>query len=86
MKYYLGIEFGSTRIKAVVIDERRNPVSSGDYTWASKLENGVWTYELDEALAGLKQAISELELMADKLRRGLEPTDGCPGRTGRGRT
>lgn len=39
-----------------------------------------------EELAGLKQAISELELMADKLRRGLEPTDGCPGRTGRSRT
>ncbi len=61
MKYYLGIEFGSTRIKAVVIDERRNPVSSGDYTWASKLENGVWTYELDEALAGLKQALEQVE-------------------------
>lgn len=37
----LGIEFGSTRIKAAAIDERYRPVSSGDYTWASSYENGV---------------------------------------------
>ena len=44
MKHYLGIEFGSTRIKAVVINEAYEPVSTGGYTWASRLENGVWTY------------------------------------------
>ena len=33
MKQYLGIELGSTRIKAVAIDDGHNPVSSGDYTW-----------------------------------------------------
>lgn len=37
----LGIEFGSTRIKAVSIDEQHKPVSSRDYTWASSYENGV---------------------------------------------
>ena len=60
MKYYSGIEFGSTRIKATVIDENYVPVSSGDYTWASRLENGVWTYDLEEAITGLKSAISQL--------------------------
>ena len=60
MNYYLGIEFGSTRIKATVIDETYTPVSSGDYTWASRLENGVWTYDLPEAVAGLKAALSKL--------------------------
>ena len=42
-KYALGIEFGSTRIKAVAIDAAYKPVSSGDYTWKSTYENGVWT-------------------------------------------
>lgn len=41
-KTYLGVEFGSTRIKAVAIDENHSPVSSGDYTWASSFENGIW--------------------------------------------
>ena len=60
MKYYSGIEFGSTRIKATVIDESFTPVSSGDYVWASKQENGVWTYELEEAFTGLKAALRGL--------------------------
>ena len=58
---YLGIEFGSTRIKAVAIDERHTPVSSGDYTWKSSYENGIWTYDLTEAWTGLKMALSALK-------------------------
>ena len=57
----LGIELGSTRIKAVTIDERHTPVSTGDYTWASSYENGVWTYSLDEVWKGLKAALSGVE-------------------------
>ena len=45
---FLGIELGSTRIKAVSVDRSHKPVGSGDYTWASRFENGVWTYDLDE--------------------------------------
>ena len=60
-KLCLGVEFGSTRIKAVAIDERHAPVSSGDYTWASSYENGVWTYALDEVWTGLKAALSGVE-------------------------
>jgi sugar (pentulose or hexulose) kinase len=57
-KFYLGIEFGSTRIKAVAIDEKHSPVSSGDYTWKSNYENGIWTYDLDEVWIGLKAALA----------------------------
>ena len=58
---YLGIELGSTRIKAVAIDEKHIPVSSGDYTWKSAYENGVWTYDLAEAWKGLKAALRAVE-------------------------
>lgn len=58
LKHYLGIELGSTRIKAVAIDEAFAPVSSGDYTWKSSFENGVWTYHLEDAWTGLKAAIA----------------------------
>ena len=60
-KTYLGIELGSTRIKAVAIDEAFTPVSSGDYTWASTYENGIWTYDLNEVWTGLKTALSGIE-------------------------
>ena len=61
MKTYLGIELGSTRIKAVAIDPQCKPVSSGDYTWKSSFENGIWTYALDEVWVGLKKALSGVE-------------------------
>ncbi len=61
MKQYLGIEFGSTRIKAVSIDEHYTPASSGDYTWKSSFENGIWTYGLDQVWDGLKAALSAIE-------------------------
>ena len=58
---YLGIELGSTRIKAVVINEKHIPASSGDYTWKSSYENGVWTYSLDEVWKGLTTAVRGVE-------------------------
>lgn len=58
---YLGVELGSTRIKAVALDEHYIPVSSGDYTWKSTYENGVWTYSLDEVWKGLKAALGQVE-------------------------
>ena len=60
-KTCLGIELGSTRIKAVAINSDFQPVSSGDYTWASRYENGVWTYPLEEVWTGLKTALSQVE-------------------------
>ena len=61
MQTFLGIELGSTRIKAVAIDRKHIPVSAGDYTWKSSFENGVWTYDLAEVWKGLKTALSGVE-------------------------
>ena len=55
---YLGIEFGSTRIKATAIDENYKPIANSGYTWQSKFENGIWTYDLNEAFEGLKAALA----------------------------
>ncbi len=60
-KLFLGVEFGSTRIKATAINDAFEPVSSGGYIWKSKLENGIWTYELNEAWEGFKAALSTVE-------------------------
>ena len=60
-KTYLGIELGSTRIKAVAIDEAYATASSGDYTWKSSYVDGIWTYDLEEVWKGLKAAISGVE-------------------------
>ena len=56
----LGIEFGSTRIKAVLIDENFNPIATGSHDWENKLENGIWTYSLDDVWSGLQDAYSKL--------------------------
>lgn len=55
-KKVLGIEFGSTRIKAVLIDETFKPVVSGSFEWENKLQNGYWTYSVEDIWAGLQTA------------------------------
>lgn len=50
----LGIEFGSTRIKAVLIDEEYNVLAKGSHTWENRLENGVWTYHTDDIIKGMQ--------------------------------
>lgn len=57
---YLGIELGSTRIKAVLVDQTYKPVASGDYTWENRYENGVWTYSMDSVWDGLRNAYCNL--------------------------
>lgn len=57
----LGIELGSTRIKAVLIDEDNRPVASGSYDWENQLENGIWTYALDEVWKGLQESYAALK-------------------------
>ncbi len=56
----LGIELGSTRIKAVLIDERHIPVASGSYEWENQLVNGVWTYSMDAVHEGIRAAYADL--------------------------
>ena len=60
-KAVIGIELGSTRIKAVLIDDTHAPVASGSHTWENRLENGVWTYSLTEVWEGLQNAFRELK-------------------------
>ncbi|MDR0378055.1 MAG: FGGY-family carbohydrate kinase [Spirochaetaceae bacterium] len=57
---FLGVEFGSTRIKAVLIDKNYNPLASGSYDWENKLLNGVWTYSLDDVWTGLQSCFRSL--------------------------
>jgi len=57
----LGIELGSTRIKAVLIGEDHAPIASGDHTWENQLVNGVWTYSLKDVWAGVQDAFSNLK-------------------------
>lgn len=55
-KTSLGIEFGSTRIKAVLIDDTYTTIAAGDYGWASHLEDGLWSYSQEEIWTGLQTA------------------------------
>lgn len=59
-KTSLGIEFGSTRIKAVLIDDKHNPIASGDHVWENRLENGIWTYSLEDIWNGLQNSYAKL--------------------------
>lgn len=58
---YLGIEFGSTRIKATLIDNHFETISSGSYDWENKLIDGYWTYNLDKTIVGLQKVYSEIK-------------------------
>jgi len=59
-KTVLGIEFGSTRIKAVLIGEDHKPIASGSHEWENRYENGVWTYSLEDVWAGLQESYRNL--------------------------
>ncbi len=59
-KAILGIEFGSTRIKAVLIDEEHNPIAQGSHEWENQFEGGLWTYSLDAIWTGLQDCYSNL--------------------------
>ncbi|MDR0584705.1 MAG: FGGY-family carbohydrate kinase [Treponema sp.] len=59
-KTILGIELGSTRIKAVLIDEQCAPIASGGFEWGNRLEDGIWTYHLDDVWTGLRTGFRKL--------------------------
>ncbi len=65
-KAVLGMELGSTRIKAVLIGPDHAPIASGDHTWENRLENGVWTYHLADAWAGVQDAFANLKKDVEK--------------------
>ncbi|MCF2552529.1 xylulokinase [Bacteroides caecigallinarum] len=65
-KAILGIEFGSTRIKAVLIDEENKPIAQGSHTWENQLENGLWTYSIDAIWNGVQDCYSDLRANVKK--------------------
>ncbi len=72
-KAVLGIEFGSTRIKAVLIGEDNTPIASGAHDWENRLEDGIWTYTLDDIWTGLQDSYTKMA--ADvKAQYGVEVT------------
>jgi len=59
-KTVLGVEFGSTRIKAVLMGEDHTPIASGSYEWENRYENGVWTYHVEDIWTGLQESYRKL--------------------------
>lgn len=59
-KTVLGIELGSTRIKAVLIGENHAPIASGSHEWENRYENGIWTYSLEDVWTGLQESYRNL--------------------------
>lgn len=70
-KTALGIEFGSTRIKAVLVGADNAPIASGDHGWENRLENGIWTYSLEDIWTGLQDAYKNMAADA-KAKYGVE--------------
>ena len=56
----LGIEFGSTRIKAVLVDDSHNPIAMGTHDWENRLQNNIWTYSLEDIWGGLQDCYQSL--------------------------
>ncbi|MCM1020601.1 MAG: FGGY-family carbohydrate kinase [Muribaculum sp.] len=56
----LGIEFGSTRIKAVLIDPDNNPIAQGSFQWENQLADGLWTYPIETVWFGLQSCYVDL--------------------------
>ena len=78
-KTYLGIELGSTRIKAVLIDESHTPIAQGSHEWENRYENGVWTYSLDDIWDGLQDCYAHLASDVSKQYGTDLTTVGCIG-------
>ena len=72
-KAVLGIEFGSTRIKAVLIDEANAPIAEGAHEWENRLDHGIWTYTLEDIWTGLQDCYADLVKDVQN-KYGLVPT------------
>jgi len=65
-KAILGIEFGSTRIKAVLIDQDNNPIAQGSHEWENQLVDGLWTYSVEAIWYGLQDCYADLRTNVKK--------------------
>ncbi len=59
-KAILGIELGSTRIKAILIDQENKPIAQGSHTWENQLVDGLWSYSIDAIWSGLQDSYADL--------------------------
>ena len=71
-KAILGIELGSTRIKAVLIDWENRPIAQGSHTWENQLVDGLWTYSIEAIWSGLQDCYADLRSNVKKLYDGIE--------------
>ncbi len=60
-KAVLGIEFGSTRIKAVLINSKNEPIAQGGFDWENTLLDGIWTYSIEEIMTGLSTCYARMK-------------------------
>jgi len=77
MKVFLGIELGSTRIKAVAIDQAGKPLAQGGFDWENRYENGVWTYHLKDVWIGIQESYKQLT--SDYLEKQGAPLSDISG-------
>ena len=78
----LGIEFGSTRIKAVLIGEENVPVASGSHDWENRLVNQIWTYTMEDIWSGLQACYADLKQNVRELYGETLTTLGAIGFSG----
>ena len=81
-KTALGIEFGSTRIKAVLVTENHVPIASGSHEWENRLEGNIWTYSLDDIWKGLQDAYAQMAAYVKKQYGETLTTMGAIGFSG----
>ena len=75
-KAILGIELGSTRIKAVLIDQENKPIAQGSHTWENQLVDGLWTYSVEAVWYGLQDCYADLRTNVKSV--GASPTSTKP--------
>lgn len=78
----LGIELGSTRIKAVLIAEDHTPIATGSHEWENRYENGIWTYHLEDVWTGLQECYRKLNTEVMEKHHILLRTIGAIGFSG----
>lgn len=66
-KAILGIEFGSTRIKAVLIDQDNKPIAQGSHEWENQLVDGLWTYSIEAIWFGVQDCYRDLRANVQEL-------------------
>ena len=77
-KAILGIEFGSTRIKAVLIDQENKPIAQGSHEWENQLVDGLWTYSVEAIWYGLQDCYADLRSNVKELNNSESSAAALP--------